>query len=130
MEPRILLVEDDPFLRSVTVEMLTDMGWSIAEAPDGTRALEILQSEAGRGIRLLVTDVMMPGMNGYELALNATSLRPDLKVLYVSGYAYDVLPQEVMEDGTAVLEKPYTARALDERVRRILGVTQPAYVTH
>jgi CheY-like chemotaxis protein len=127
MEPSILLVEDDPFLRSVTVEMLTEMGWRMLDAPDGATALEILHSDAGADIRLLVTDVMMPGMNGYALALSATSIRPGLKVLYVSGYAYDVLPHEIADDGIALLEKPYTARALDARVRLILG--QPKTTT-
>jgi CheY-like chemotaxis protein len=101
----ILLAEDEALVRLVAAETLRDAGYEVREAGDGNAALEIL--EAGERIDLLITDVRMPGLNGYQLAELGTKLRPDLKVLLVTGYAQEPLPAAMIRAGTRVLYKPF-----------------------
>lgn len=81
----ILMVDDDPDVLELTAELLAEHGYRVLKASQGRDALALVERDAD--IRLLVTDIVMPGMNGLELAAHAMQQRPDLRVLYVSGYA-------------------------------------------
>lgn len=118
----ILLVEDVERVRRVIRDMLTEDGYAILEAWCGGEALEISQQHVGP-IHLVLTDVMMPQMNGRELAERLASLRPGVKVIYMSGYTdLAILPQGVLEPSTVFLEKPFTADLLSRTVREVLEV--------
>lgn len=116
----ILLVEDEEMIRKAAREILEANGYRVLDASGGEEALVIsLMHKAP--IRLLMTDVVMPRMNGRELAERLLSLRPDLKVLYMSGYTDDAIVHHgVLDAGIAFLEKPFTAKALTHRVRELL----------
>lgn len=116
---RILVVEDDPRVRRVTVARLNDIGYDVIEAENGPDALELLQQHAE--IRLLFTDIVMPGgMHGNELADLARTIKPEIKVLFTSGYAEpSVAGKEVAGSGNW-LKKPYTAAELAGRLRELL----------
>jgi len=116
----ILVVEDDPQVREVTVRSLRAGGYEVLSAGRGQDALEMAPEDLGRA-QLLVTDVVMPGLNGPALAEEMRRRYPDLKVLYVSGYAKDALMQRGgLEPGIEFLPKPFTAEGLLGRVRSIL----------
>jgi len=117
----ILLVEDEGSLRAIAREILEAHGYRVIEAAGPTEAVEIAERHAEE-IHLLVTDVVMPGTNGRVLARKLVATRPTLRVLYMSGYTDDVIAHSgVLESGTLLLEKPFTARALLARVRTALG---------
>jgi two-component system cell cycle sensor histidine kinase/response regulator CckA len=119
---RILLVDDDVFVRTSAARALRTKGYTVIEAGDGQSALEILIDD-GHAIALLVTDVVMPGMDGRQLVEAARSRRPSLPVLFTSGYTDDaVLLHGVRRDEVAFLEKPFRTRQLAGRVRRLLDV--------
>ena len=114
----VLVVDDDPHVRSATTRALRSKGYRTVDAADGATALRMLTS--GR-FDLLVTDVVMPGMNGRELAEAARVSLPALKVLYTSGYTDDeVVARGVMRGEVALLEKPFRADALASKVREVL----------
>src|SRR5215471_13692939 len=96
----ILFVEDEDSLRAVVADFLSQLGYRVLSASHGNQALEIAQTHPG-SIHLLLTDVIMPGMSGPELAARLLDIRPETKVVYVSGYAEPVLaPHGVMKPGT------------------------------
>jgi len=116
----ILLVEDEESLRAITHEILAEHGYRVLEATGPTHALEVAARHP-EAVHLLFTDVVMPGMNGRVLAESLLKVRPDLRVLYMTGYTDDALEHSgVLETGALVLEKPFTALALLERVRAAL----------
>ncbi len=117
----ILVVDDEPLVRMVAVEILQDLGYSLLEAEDGPSALKILNTRPD--IDLLITDVGMPnGMNGRQLADAARVERPDLNVLFVTGYAENaVLNHGHLERGMQVMTKPFVADALGRRVKELIG---------
>jgi CheY-like chemotaxis protein len=115
----VLLVEDDASLRSVTREMLEECGYSVLEAANGNAAVEITRSFAGT-IDLLVTDLVMPGLNGVETARQVTVVRPGVKVLFVSGYAALDTAAAGMAD-RILLHKPYTISEMAQKVREALA---------
>ncbi len=116
----VLVVEDQPALRRMAVEMLGGLGYEVLEAADGDAALALSANRAG-GIALLLTDVAMPGMNGRELAERLHRSRPDTRVLYMSGYAEDeILRHGVVRGAMELLRKPFNIQELAARVRRIL----------
>jgi PAS domain S-box-containing protein len=116
----VLVCEDDPGLRDLTGQMLRDAGYRTLLAEDGERALELAQAHGGT-IHLLLTDLVMPRMNGRRLAETLTSRSPDLKTLFVSGYAADVLAErDLLHAGCQLLEKPFTMKALLRHVRQVL----------
>ncbi len=116
----ILVAEDEDALRSLAREMLEGAGYKILEAPDGHVALRIAKSHPGR-IDLLLTDVVMEGMNGRELVEHMMVLRPQLRVLYMSGYTDELIAQRgVLETGITLLQKPFTKTSLLTRVRELL----------
>jgi PAS domain S-box-containing protein len=116
----ILVAEDDPDVRNFTVEMLHELGYRIIEAPDGPAALRLL--DANRDIVLLFTDVGLPGgMNGRQLADEAKRRRPDLRVLFTSGYARNAIVHHGrLDPGVELLVKPFTFAGLAAKIRRVL----------
>jgi len=118
----LLVVEDEADVRRLSVEALRDLGYAVAEAADGGMALQALSG--GAAADLLFTDIVMPGMNGVELAEQARAGRPALKVLYTTGYARDATGSEVVQ--AAVLPKPFTIEQLARRVRQALDEDRAA----
>jgi len=116
----VLVVEDAEPLRFLAREFLTGCGYTVLEAANGTEALEMGRRTAER-IHLLVTDLVMPGISGRQLAEELTARDPRLAVLYMSGYSNDrLMPSGVLTDGAAFLEKPFSREALLRKVRRLL----------
>jgi hypothetical protein len=118
---RILLVEDEAAVRAVTRQLLQRNGYGVIEAPDGTAALALL--DGGQvTVDLLLTDVVMPGMSGRELAERAASRCPGLRVLFMSGYTDDaVVRHGMLQSGLNYLQKPFHPEALLRKVRDLLG---------
>jgi two-component system, cell cycle sensor histidine kinase and response regulator CckA len=117
----ILLVEDEESLRAIAREILEEQGYRVLEADGPEEAIEIVRLHP-HPIHLVLTDVVMPGMNGRTLTEKLLATRPQLKVLYMSGYTDDVIAHSgVLESGTLLIEKPFRAVALLERVRAALG---------
>jgi PAS domain S-box-containing protein len=117
----ILLVEDEAALRTIAREALEAHGYQVIEASGATEALEIARGRTDP-IHLLLTDVVMPRMNGRALAEALVAKHPGLRVLYMSGYTDDVIAHSgVLETGTHLLEKPFSVTALLGRVREALG---------
>jgi CheY-like chemotaxis protein len=116
----ILLVEDETNLRRLARQYLETQGYKILEAEDGAAALQIVDGYNG-AIDLLLTDVIMPGMNGRELAARVTNLLPDVRVLYMSGYTENAVGQDgTLDAGINLLQKPFSLPALKDRVRELL----------
>jgi DNA-binding NtrC family response regulator len=117
----ILLVEDDDTVREYTRRALHRAGYTVVAARNGGEAMLIAGRHDGR-IHLLITDVVMPFMNGRELAAHLTEHRRDMRVLFMSGYPDGEIARRGVEDGTvALLEKPFTVRDLLERTRDCLN---------
>jgi two-component system NtrC family sensor kinase len=116
----ILLVEDDEEVRKFSVEVLREHGYIIHAAADGASALRLLETESN--IKMLFTDVVLPGgMNGRELADEARRRRPDLKVLYATGYTRNaIIHQGRLDAEVELLTKPFTAEALARKIRQVL----------
>jgi CheY-like chemotaxis protein len=116
----VLLVEDEESVRELVHETLASKGYKVIEADDGEAGLRLAESYEGT-IDLLVTDVVMPGMGGCELAQRVGASRPQIKVLYLSGYTEDAIVHHgVLEPGTAFLQKPFTLQVLARKVREVL----------
>jgi len=116
----LLLVEDETNLRRLARQYLEMQGYKILEAQDGAAALQIVQGHQGK-IELLLTDVIMPGMNGRELAAHITEFLPEIRVLYMSGYTENAVGQDGMLDaGINLLQKPFSLPVLKDRVREVL----------
>ena len=117
----ILLAEDERSVRLVASDTLTRLGYTVLAASDGPSALDIARRYEGP-IDLLLTDVVMPGMNGADLATRLRENRPSLRVLYASGYTDDtIVRQGVLLEGLAFIGKPFSPAQLAQRVREILG---------
>jgi PAS domain S-box-containing protein len=118
----ILLTEDEEGVRRLAREILSGNGYKVLEAGNGREALLLSEGHRG-GIHLLLTDVMMPKMGGRELVERIRLQRPDLRILYMSGYTDDaILRHGVMENGIPFLQKPFTAEGLARKVREVLDV--------
>ncbi len=116
----ILVVEDDDGVRAYSVEILRELGYEALEAADGRAALALIES-GDQPIDLLFTDVVMPGMSGKELSEKARALRPELKILYTSGYTRDgFLRDGKLDPGISLLAKPFTHQELASRLRELL----------
>ena len=116
----ILLVEDEPAILRLTRMMLERKGYSILSAATPAEAIEMAGNHTDK-IHLLMTDVVMPGMNGRDLARQLTALYPDLKLLFMSGYTANVIAhQGVLDEGVAFIQKPFSMADLAEKVRRVL----------
>jgi PAS domain S-box-containing protein len=118
----ILVVEDEAMVRDLTLEVLKESGYTVISAERPDDALKICEQNQG-AIDLLLTDVVMPGMSGLELAERLKPERPKMKVLYVSGYTADAVTRRGMSDPTtAFLQKPFAPGALVRKVREVLEV--------
>jgi PAS domain S-box-containing protein len=116
----ILLVEDEPDLRELTQMVLSERGYTVIEASSPAEA-ERQAGNNGAEIHLLLTDVVMPGISGRELAKRLTGRFPNLRVMYMSGYTYNVIAQDgTLEEGISFLQKPFTPQTLTEKVREAL----------
>ena len=116
----VLVAEDDARVRKIAVETLRRQGYRVLHCGSGMEALSLVDKQAP-SIDLLVTDVIMPKMNGRELALKLEERMPGLRVLYVSGYTDDIIAQHgILEPGIEFMAKPYTPEALARRVRQVL----------
>ena len=115
----VLVIEDEPVVRGLVVEVLADLGYRVIEAVDGPQGLQIVQS--AQRIDLLITDVGLPGLNGRQVADAARALRPDLKVLFMTGYAEKAaLVAGSLDARMAVITKPFVMETLATRVREIV----------
>jgi PAS domain S-box-containing protein len=113
----VLIVEDDPAVREYTVDVTRELGYGVVSAPDGPAALRLLDEHPG--LRLLFTDVGLPGMNGRQLADEARRRRPDMKVLFTTGYARDAIVHDGrLEPGLEVVLKPFSYSDLAVKIRR------------
>ena len=120
----ILVVEDQKAVRSFTKAALRQYGYRVIEASGGDEAIAVARQYSGE-IQLLLTDVVLPGMNGKELSGKLKALRPNLKVLFVSGYTADVIARRgVLDPGVAFLHKPFSPGELATRIRDVLGPAQ------
>jgi len=116
----ILLVEDETNLRYLARQFLEKEGYRVIDASDGMVAMQIAVAHEGV-IHLLLTDVIMPGMNGRELAQRIVEMRPNVKVLYMSGYTENVIGRNgTLDAGVRLLQKPFTLRDLKSKVREVL----------
>ncbi|MDQ8755358.1 CHASE3 domain-containing protein [Sphingosinicella sp. LHD-64] len=121
----ILVVEDDDRVRHVSVDALRELGYTVVQASDGNQALAVLAVQPLVG--LLFTDVVMPDMNGRQLAQKAQEAKPDLKVLYTTGYTRNAIVHNGMLDSdVALLAKPFTVEQLARKVRQVLDETVTA----
>ena len=119
----ILLVEDEENLRYLARLYLERQGYRVLEAADGAVAMQLAVAHEGV-IHLLLTDVIMPGINGRELAQHLSEIRPNVKVLYMSGYTENVIGRDgILDAGVRLLQKPFTLRELMKRVREVLDAT-------
>ncbi len=112
----ILVVEDDSIVRMLIVDVLEELEFEVLEAEDADKALEILKDFA-QSIDLMMTDMGLPGMNGKELSMAARELRPELPVLFASGYA-DTLE---VPSGMSSIGKPFSIDQLRDKVRSMLS---------
>jgi CheY-like chemotaxis protein len=110
MADAVLVVDDDPLVLRTVADMLEDLDWEVTTAESGSQALEEVERNAL--IRLLITDINMPGMDGHELAERATRLRPELQVVQLSG-------RERRRDGLPLIKKPFSTDELAEALKRI-----------
>ena len=120
----ILLVEDEPELRELTRNVLAARGYNVIEAMSAEGAERLATDSNGTGkIHLLLTDVIMPGVSGRELAKRVLARQPSVRVLYMSGYTYNVIAENgTLERGVAFLQKPFTPSGLVEKVREVLDM--------
>jgi len=116
----VLLVEDEESVRELVRETLKTRGYTVIEASDGIAGMRVSEEYQGN-IEILITDVVMPGMSGRELAKRVAAARPNIRVLYLSGYTEDAIIHEgALEPGTGFLQKPFTLQVLARKVREVL----------
>jgi CheY-like chemotaxis protein len=117
---RILVVEDDAMVRRLITQALRKQGYDVIESSSGAAALQMVEGDDGP-LALLVTDVVMPGMSGLELAENLRRSRPAIQVLFMSGYTDDaVVRHGLLDAAMAFLQKPFTPSGLARKVREVL----------
>jgi CheY-like chemotaxis protein len=116
----VLLVEDEGEVREMVAQMLRRSGYTVLVAPDGPRALRV-SADHGGPIHLLLTDVVMPEMSGFELSQRLGKVRPETKIVYMSGYTDEALRRHGnVEPDIVLLQKPFRLRELVERIREVL----------
>ena len=123
----ILVVEDEEMVRRLVCQILKNKGYRVLEARNGEEGLQVCRQQSAP-IHILVTDVVMPEMNGRELANRVASIRPAMKVLFMSGYAEDaVVSDGVLDPGLNFIQKPFAPEALAWKVREVLGRSETSF---
>ena len=121
----VLVAEDDPLLLPLARDVLKRLGYTVLEARTASDAVAVAQAHSGV-IHLLVSDVVMPGESGLQLARRLLDVRPNLRVLYISGYSDEaVVRHGLLDPGTTFLQKPFTPAALARKVREVLDAPRP-----
>jgi len=115
----VLVVEDEALVRMLVAQTLQEAGFEVREAAEAQGALEVLRSDSA--IRLIVTDVGLPGLNGRGLAEAARAHRPDMKVLFMTGYADSSLLEKALPEGFGLIMKPFDLDDLTEKAQALLG---------
>jgi two-component system cell cycle sensor histidine kinase/response regulator CckA len=115
----VVVTEDDDLVRGLATYVLRRAGYAVLEAAEGQEALTVCNHHQGP-IHLLLTDVIMPRMSGPELARRLCARRPEMRVLFMSGHGEETLAPHQITEGGVLLEKPFSATALLEGVRRVL----------
>jgi signal transduction histidine kinase/CheY-like chemotaxis protein len=116
----VMVVEDETLVRQMVVSILLNEGYSVLEAEDGEHALRLLENHQG-SLHLLLTDVVLPGMNGKELFRRIVARFPGIRVLYMSGYTDNMIAHRgVLDEGVAFLQKPFSGQGLRSKVRQVL----------
>jgi len=122
----ILLVEDETFLRDVTCEILESANYRVLKTRNAAEAM-LAFNEYKTIVRLLLTDVVLPGQNGRDLANDVRAICPTLKIIFISGYPENVVTRRgIREDGMFYLPKPFSLLSLTRKVRRVLGQEEAA----
>lgn len=122
----ILLVEDEQFLREVTCEILESAGYRVLKTGNAVEALSAF-NEFKPIVRLLLTDVVLPGQNGCDLANDLRAICPDLSIIFVSGYPENAVTRSgIQGDGMAYLPKPFSTQSLTRKVKEVLQQTETA----
>lgn len=122
----VLVVDDEQSIRTVAAQALTRAGFHVLQASSSQQALELSRGWQGQ-LLLLLTDVLLPGMNGARLAETLRIERPELRVIFMSGYEDDpVLRNEILQSSAIFLPKPFEGRKLVELARRVVGAPQVA----
>jgi CheY-like chemotaxis protein len=124
-----LVVEDEAQVRGFVRAILGQLGYTILEASDGYEALKLVE-QSRTEIRLLLTDVIMPLMNGHELAVRLKAILPGTKVLFMSGYTDDVLAFHGIAPETDFIQKPFSSADLAEKLEKVLSVANSAGESH
>jgi CheY-like chemotaxis protein len=120
---KILLVEDEKAVRNLVRYALTRQGYTVLDASDPLEAMSLFESHSS-DIDMLLTDVVMPGMNGRELVDKMHTTNPNLKILYMSGYNEDIIAHHgVLDEHTCFIQKPFSNKELADKVRRVLDNT-------
>jgi DNA-binding NtrC family response regulator len=115
----ILFVEDDDMVRNMVTAVLEQYGYNVIEAENGSVAVKLCEQEDK--IHLMITDVVMPGKSGPDLVRQISSIQPDMKVLYVSGYTDEAIVHHgVLDENTPFLQKPFTPQKLALKVQELL----------
>jgi two-component system, cell cycle sensor histidine kinase and response regulator CckA len=122
----VLLVEDEEGVRNLTKEYLEMCGYKVLVAEDGHRAMDVVSGHTG-SIDLMMTDIVMPGVSGSDLARRVSALRPDIRVVYMSGYTDQAIIHHgiLSSDDVLLLQKPFTLTTLAHKLREALD-TKPA----
>jgi two-component system cell cycle sensor histidine kinase/response regulator CckA len=121
----VLIVEDEPTVRYMTSRALKEHGYRVLEASDGPEALRLVE-QANGDLDLIITDVIIPGLDGTELARRAASLKPGIPILFMSGYTDDdIVRRGLLDPGQPFLQKPFTPDALVRRVAELLETRTP-----
>jgi DNA-binding response OmpR family regulator len=115
----VLVVEDEALVRMLVVQTLEDAGFAVSEAAEAGAAMEVLRADDG--IRLIVTDVGLPGLNGRQLADEARAHRPDMKVLFMTGYADTSLIEKALPSGFGLIHKPFDLDDLAARAQALIA---------
>jgi DNA-binding NtrC family response regulator len=120
----ILIVDDEESLRTVIGDLLSQLGYHILSPSNGPDALALAEAYPGK-IDLLLTDVEMDPISGPALAEALIRLRPEMKVVYISGYAATLAPDGTLKPGTILVQKPFTMRMLSAKLYEVLGSPTP-----
>jgi DNA-binding NtrC family response regulator len=117
----ILIVEDDPMMMEMSSMLLQQLGYAVISAETPMQALRIAE-EGSSDIQLLITDIIMPEMNGRELADRIKAIRPKIECLFMSGYTANVIAhQGVLDKGVNFIQKPFSMKGIAAKVREVLG---------